>query len=58
MGKIFLTKNGWYIDVILDARQFMFGANYYRVPWPMWNVFIGPLRIGGSRQFASGQRMA
>ncbi len=53
MGFMLKHKSGWCFDFVLDIRQWVVGFNFYRRPWPMWNVFVGPLRIGGHRQFAS-----
>lgn len=53
MGYTYITKMGWMIDISIDLRQWVIGANCYRKPWPMWNVFIGPLRVGGCREFAT-----
>lgn len=44
----------WSVEIALDFNQVLFGFNWYRND-PMgltsvdeiWNVFIGPLRIGG-----------
>ena len=47
------TASGWRIDFAIDFHQWMIGANYHRAPWPMWNVFFGPMRFGGWREFAT-----
>ena len=53
MGYTYITKSGWSFDIAIDLRQWMTGANYHLVPWPMWNVFVGPLRVGGWREVAT-----
>ena len=39
----------WNVETTLDLRQWMFGFNLCPAPWPMWNVFFGPMRFGGCK---------
>ena len=43
------TKSGWSVELTIDWNQWMVGFNYLTRPWHCWNVFVGPLRIGGYR---------
>lgn len=35
------------LEVVVDLHQWLLGFNFYAgVDWGLWNVFVGPVRIG------------
>ena len=47
------TKSGWTYEFSIDLRQWMLGINIYNFPYPIRNVFVGPLRFGCWKEFAT-----